>query len=47
MSDDCDPIYGKVDDVLEQLTKSKSLHLLMVLDRNSKPLRILRIENIG
>ena len=46
MSDDCDPIYGKVDDVLEQLTKSKSLHLLMVLDRSSKPLRFSELKTL-
>jgi len=46
MSDDCDPIYGKVDDVLEQLTKSKSLHILMVLDRSSKPLRFSELKTL-
>ena len=36
--DVCDPVYGEVDKILEQLTKSKALHILMVLDRSSMPL---------
>ena len=32
MSDNqCDPVYGKVDDLLELLTKSKALHVLLEL----------------
>ena len=27
----CDPVYGKVDDLLELLTKSKALHVLLEL----------------
>ncbi|MGB1567553.1 MAG: winged helix-turn-helix transcriptional regulator [Candidatus Poseidoniaceae archaeon] len=48
MSDDyvreCDPLYGQVDAILEQLTKSKSLHILMVLDRKNKPFRFSEIK---
>lgn len=48
MSDDnvreCDPLYGQVDAILEQLTKSKSLHILMVLDRKNKSLRFSEIK---
>jgi len=44
MNDQCNPTYGKVDDVLEMLTKSKSLHLLMVLDRSSGPLRFTQLK---
>jgi len=44
MNDQCNPTYGKVDDVLEMLTKSKSLHLLMVLDRSSEPLRFTQLK---
>ena len=44
MTDDCDPTYGKVDRVLELLTKSKSLHILMVLDRSDSPLRFTELK---
>ena len=33
MNENCNPTYGKVDDILDLLTKSKSLHVLMELDR--------------
>ena len=39
MTSNCNPTYGGVDDILELLTKSKSLHILMVMDRKNKPLR--------
>ncbi len=42
----CDPRYGEVDKVLEQLTKSKALHILMVLDRSSKPLRFSGLKEM-
>ena len=44
MNDRCSPTYGKVDDVLEILTKSKSLHILMVLDRSNGPLRFTQLK---
>ena len=44
MTDDCDATYGKVDRVLELLTKSKSLHILMVLDRSGSPLRFTELK---
>ena len=44
MNDQCNPTYGKVDDVLEMLTKSKSLHILMVLDRSNDPLRFTQLK---
>ena len=40
----CDPLYGQVDAILEQLTKSKSLHILMVLEQKSRPLRFSEIK---
>ena len=46
MTDDCDPTYGKVDRVLELLTKSKSLHILMVLDKNDASLRFSEIKSL-
>ena len=44
MNENCNPTYGKVDDILDLLTKSKSLHLLMELDRAEKPLRFTQIK---
>jgi len=44
VNDQCNPTYGKVDDVLEMLTKSKSLHILMVLDRSNGPLRFTQLK---
>ena len=41
----CDPLYGRVDALLEQLTKSKSLHILMVLDQKGQPLRFSEIKD--
>ena len=46
MTDDCDPTYGKVDRILELLTKSKSLHILMVLDRSDSALRFTEIKSL-
>ena len=44
--DVCDPRYGEVDKILEQLTKSKALHLLMVLDRSPNPLRFSNLKEL-
>lgn len=41
----CDPTYGKVDTVLELITKSKSLHILMILDRAEGGLRFGDIKS--
>ena len=44
MTSDCNPTYGGVDDILELLTKSKSLHILMVLERKGRPIRFSDIK---
>ena len=41
----CDPLYGQVDALLEQLTKSKSLHILMILDQKNCALRFTEIKD--
>ena len=41
----CDPLYGEVDALLEQLTKSKSLHILMILEQGNRPLRFSEIKD--
>ena len=44
MVEGCDPTYGKVDDLLELLTRSKSLHILLILDRKDGPMRFTDIK---
>ena len=42
----CNPTYSGVDDLLELLTKSKSLHILMVMDRKNKPIRFSDLKKL-
>ena len=46
MVSSCDPTYGLVDELLELLTKSKSLHILLVLDREKDPIRFSKIKKL-
>ncbi len=41
----CDPLYGQVDVILELLTKSKSLHILMVLHQKKGTMRFSEIKD--
>jgi len=41
-----DPTYRQVDELLSLLTKSKSLHTLMVLDRRNAPARFSELKNL-
>ena len=45
MENSCNPTYGLVDELLELLTKSKSLHILLVLDRKS-PIRFSNLKKL-
>ena len=45
LNEECDPTYAKVDNILELITKSKSLHVLMVLDRAGRSLRFTEIKH--
>ena len=45
MSEECNPTFAKVDAVLELLTKSKSLHILLVLDQKDSHLRFSQIKS--
>ena len=45
MEIECDPIYGKVDELLEILTKSKSLHILLILHEASDPLIFTKLKS--
>jgi DNA-binding HxlR family transcriptional regulator len=42
----CNPTYSEVDGLLELLTKSKSLHILMIMDRKNKPIRFSDLKNL-
>ena len=44
MDNECDPIYAKVDGILEILTKSKSLHILLVLHKARHPLSFTKLK---
>ena len=35
----CDPVYGQMDDLLEILTRSKALHIMLVLDQKGHSMR--------
>jgi DNA-binding HxlR family transcriptional regulator len=44
MEQKCNPTYARVDELLSLLTKSKSLHILMVLDRKMNPARFSELK---
>ena len=46
MDKKCDPTYGRVDELLSLLTKSKSLHTLMILDRKKNPARFSELKKL-
>lgn len=46
MEDSCNPNYGRVDELLELLTKSKSLYILLVLDRKNRSLRFSDLKKL-
>ena len=45
MEIECDPIYAKVDELLEVLTKSKSLHILLILHEESDSLSFTKLKS--
>ena len=45
MEIECDPVYAKVDELLEILTKSKSLHILLILHEASDPLSFTKLKS--
>lgn len=42
----CPPTYGRVDALLELLSKSKSMHILLVLDRKNEPIRFSDLKKL-
>lgn len=45
MDIECDPVYAKVDELLEVLTKSKSLHILLILHESSGSLSFTKLKS--
>ena len=45
MEIECDPIYGKVDELLEVLTKSKSLHILLELYESNGSMSFTKLKS--
>ena len=41
---ECDPVYGRVDDLLELLTKSKALHVLLELHLANRNLSFTELK---
>lgn len=44
MSETCDPIFGRVDDLISLLGKSKLLHILFILNTKQRPMRFTEIK---
>ncbi len=42
----CDPVYGKVDQLLAQLNKSKSLHILHLLNSKNNSMLFSEIKRL-
>ncbi len=45
MTEECNPTFAKVDAILDLLTKSKSLHILLILYQKKAPLRFSEIKS--
>ena len=45
MEQECDPVFARVDKLLALLNKSKSLHILLILNLKNRPLRFSEIKN--
>ena len=45
MEIECDPVYAKVDQLLDVLTKSKSLHILLILHEASDLLSFTKLKS--
>lgn len=40
----CDPAYARMDELLEVLTRSKALHVMLVLDQHVRPVRFTDLK---
>ena len=42
----CDPDYGRMDDLMEVLTRSKAMHIMLVLDQQGRAMRFTDLKRI-
>ena len=42
----CDPAYGRMDDLLDVLTRSKAMHIMLVLDQQGRAMRFTDLKRI-
>ena len=42
---DCDPVFARVDKLIALLNKSKSLHILLILNLKGQPMRFSTIKS--
>jgi len=42
----CDPVYGQMDELMEILTRSKALHIMLVLDKKGQPMRFTDLKRL-
>ena len=44
MTETCDPVFSRVDDLISLLGKSKLLHILFILNTKQRPMRFTEIK---
>ena len=42
----CDPAYGRMDDLMEVLTRSKAMHIMLVLDQRGRSMRFTDLKRM-
>ena len=42
----CDPAYARMDDLLDVLTRSKAMHIMLVLDQQGRAMRFTDLKRI-
>ena len=42
----CDPAYGRMDDLMEVLTRSKAMHIMLVLDQRGRSMRFTDLKRL-
>ena len=42
----CNPAYGRMDDLLEVLTRSKAMHIMLVLDQQGRSMRFTDLKRM-
>ena len=42
----CDPAYARMDDLLDVLTRSKAMHIMLILDQQGRAMRFTDLKRI-